>query len=1022
LQHELDRLQQVFERHSWALPPELGPAELSGDPAAATPLGELPELSRRNRELLADHERLRARLCAATLVLSERWPSPPTARSRASMKDGRRQSRRQSKGDRSTHEMPPSLKGPESPMAARKLLADKESCTLTKRHSGFSSVDGHSEDESASRVPSANVLPNFVGEDDARERRLSRKASSAEEEDDDNELHEPPKPMLRKRGLGISAEAYGAWNNRRAAFVPPSHRKSEEHRLALMGSFKACPLFQHVPDQVLEVVVNAMPLEKVAPGTRILQQGAYGDCLFVILSGAVECFDESGPMPRFICTIPRGRIFGELAMLHSTPRKLSVFTSTDQECVVCKLGRSVYQNLIVRHQMQVREARESVLQKVRCLDMMSSEQVTQLADTLELTVYEEGEVILRQGEPGDEFFIVQSGECSATVETGPTSDDGNSDVQEHRRYYAGDLFGERALLHRTQRAATITAMDRTAVLSMTRSKFERMFGPLSLLQKQNYKVDPRMSIAEFYMSGDSQGPRGACLKQDPIFDVDTVPEEERTDWFAVYRPTSREAIAKMLAGDAVGKGLNVKGKSAKRGRISGFVPFLQISLNAHKELLENPRPEARVRIFYRSEQDRERMLRRFEPLLDPDKGVHIIGDRAIFYLDKWPGVYGLDIPETILREVYINAPDITPLSGWETGRKSEPAFMDMNLAGLRSASEPKIVLYQSDAEDPLNPHGLLIAYAEATVKPVVSDFDTFLVGHRNFACASLPPEQAELGLWTLQNTQAILEDPRPGSWTTRWLEVLKNASQEGFYPRIPKYGFGDAKSYSLIKDVIEATISTGAVRHGAECFNYFFPQELDDEYLVVWSGFSQEKPWEYVDEDELRDFLVQRINEGFTFPINPVWIIRDIGWSEIYEAMLSTEEGRQSLEAYFPPSSGMSAKLAEILEAFPEGFLPNGTGVGSCTRKSLALDMDGGERADLAMSAITTASIAKVKCFAKTFARIKMTQKFMAAVCMNGNDDPGAEDSEEEASVSWNGSETGDTAEKVPVMGMDERN
>ena len=33
--------------------------------------------------------------------------------------------------------------------------------------------------------------------------------------------------------------------------------------------------------------------------------------------------------------------------------------------------------------------------------------------------------------------------------------------------------------------------------------------------------------------------------------------------FAVYRPTSRDAIAKMLSGIAVGKGLNVKGKSAK---------------------------------------------------------------------------------------------------------------------------------------------------------------------------------------------------------------------------------------------------------------------------------------------------------------------------------------------------------------------------------------------------------------------------------------------------------------------------
>ena len=41
----------------------------------------------------------------------------------------------------------------------------------------------------------------------------------------------------------------------------------------------------------------------------------------------------------------------------------------------------------------------------------------------------------------------------------------------------------------------------------------------------------------------------------------------------------KDAIAKMLSGAAVGKGLNVKGKSAKKGVLSGFVPFVQISSN-----------------------------------------------------------------------------------------------------------------------------------------------------------------------------------------------------------------------------------------------------------------------------------------------------------------------------------------------------------------------------------------------------------------------------------------------------------
>ena len=29
------------------------------------------------------------------------------------------------------------------------------------------------------------------------------------------------------------------------------------------------------------------------------------------------------------------------------------------------------------------------------------------------------------------------------------------------------------------------------------------------------------------------------------------------------------------------------------------------------------------------------------------------------------------------------------------------------------------------------------------------------------------------------------------------------------------------------------------MRHAAECFNYYFPQELDEEFLVLWHGFDQ---------------------------------------------------------------------------------------------------------------------------------------------------------------------------------------
>lgn len=62
---------------------------------------------------------------------------------------------------------------------------------------------------------------------------------------------------------------------------------------------------------------------------------------------------------------------------------------------------------------------------------------------------------------------------------------------------------------------------------------------------------------------------------------------------------------RLLNQTAVGKGLNVKGKSAKRNHLSGFVPFLQISDNKHKRKLGKGVMNARVRVYFQTHEAQE---------------------------------------------------------------------------------------------------------------------------------------------------------------------------------------------------------------------------------------------------------------------------------------------------------------------------------------------------------------------------------------------------------------------------------
>ena len=200
--------------------------------------------------------------------------------------------------------------------------------------------------------------------------------------------------------------------------------------------------------------------------------------------------------------------------------------------------------------------------------------------------------------------------------------------------------------------------------------------------------------------------------------------------------------------------------------------------------------------------------------------------------------------------------------------------------------------------------------------PVVSDFDAFLVGSRGMAFEPLPDDQVETLTWCVDQIEGVLNESRDKGWCERWLEVLKHAASSGYHPHIPEYGFGDPTSYEIQARCVDRLNMSGAVRHGAECFNYYFPQDLDDEVLVIWSGFGA-RPWKYYSQPELRQFLFDRVQDGYAFPINPKWMICDDSeWLQLLTKLEESpsKESRAAIDAWFPPKSNIRERIRSIRE------------------------------------------------------------------------------------------------------------
>ena len=99
---------------------------------------------------------------------------------------------------------------------------------------------------------------------------------------------------------------------------------------------------------------------------------------------------------------------------------------------------------------------------------LSGETLRRLADQMQREEISAGTVLVREGEPGDRFFVLLSGVAGVS----------QTALGERRILKAGEFFGEVALTMHVPRTATVTAMTPCVVASCDESTFDELVRPL----------------------------------------------------------------------------------------------------------------------------------------------------------------------------------------------------------------------------------------------------------------------------------------------------------------------------------------------------------------------------------------------------------------------------------------------------------------------------------------------------------------------------------------------------------------
>jgi serine/threonine-protein kinase len=98
----------------------------------------------------------------------------------------------------------------------------------------------------------------------------------------------------------------------------------------------------------------------------------------------------------------------------------------------------------------------------------------------EVKTYQPGEVMVAQGDPSHEAYLIKSGSCLVRR----TEEDGS--VRELRAMGPGDVFGETGVLAGKSRSATVVAQTEVHVLCISRANLMRSFAddnPIGILAK-----------------------------------------------------------------------------------------------------------------------------------------------------------------------------------------------------------------------------------------------------------------------------------------------------------------------------------------------------------------------------------------------------------------------------------------------------------------------------------------------------------------------------------------------------------
>lgn len=255
------------------------------------------------------------------------------------------------------------------------------------------------------------------------------------------------------------------------------HPKSDVQRKSLLDAVKEILLFRSLDTEQLSEVLDAMFERRVNAGDYIIRQGDDGDNFYVVDSGVYNIYVKGDNKENLVGKCDNTGSFGELALMYNMPRAATIQAVSDG--LLWAMDRQTFRRIVLRNAFQKRKMYETLLEGVPLLNTLSSYERMNLADALVPKTFSHSSVIVKQGDPADGMYFIETGKAVVSMIGSDGTERTVTTVQK------GGYFGELALVTHKPRAATVKAEGDVRVAFLDVNAFERLLGPCMEIMKRN---------------------------------------------------------------------------------------------------------------------------------------------------------------------------------------------------------------------------------------------------------------------------------------------------------------------------------------------------------------------------------------------------------------------------------------------------------------------------------------------------------------------------------------------------------